>query len=27
LTGLGHAAPELDWVCHLQQQAAEAKKP
>ena len=27
LTGLGHAAPELDWVYHLQQQAAEAKKP
>ena len=27
LTVLGHAAPELDWVYHLQQQAAEAKKP
>lgn len=27
LTGLGHAAPELDWVYHLQQQAYEAKKP
>ena len=27
LTALGHAAPELDWVYHLQQQAVEAKKP
>ncbi len=27
LTAMGHAAPELDWVYHLQQQAAEAKKP
>jgi uncharacterized damage-inducible protein DinB len=27
LTVMGHAAPELDWVYHLQQQAAEAKKP
>jgi uncharacterized damage-inducible protein DinB len=27
LTVLGHAAPELDWVYHLQQQAAEAPKP
>lgn len=27
LTSLGHPAPELDWVYHLQQQAIEAPKP
>ncbi len=27
LSAMGHPAPELDWVYHLQQQAAEAKKP
>jgi len=27
LTALGQPGPELDWVCHLQLEAAEAKKP
>ena len=27
LTALGQPAPELDWVVHLQLEAAEAKKP
>ncbi|WP_396433137.1 DinB family protein [Limnohabitans sp.] len=27
LTAMGQPAPEIDWVYHLQQQAAEAKKP
>jgi len=27
LTALGQSAPELDWVYHLQQEAAESKRP
>jgi uncharacterized damage-inducible protein DinB len=27
LTALGQPGPELDWVYHLQLEAAEAKKP